>query len=83
MGKRPPPPPSEPLPNESASVGMVMAFADRVMVLQTEHAHMQQQIEQFKADVERLESERQWWRRWHLKWGPLFRRWRDGGSGDE
>ena len=26
------------------------------------------------------EIEHQWWRRWHIKWGPFFRMWRDGGG---
>ena len=78
----PPPPP----PSDGALFVQVQALTDRVTALQTENARMQQQIARLQGGVERLDSERQWWRRWHNKWGPFFRRWRDGddqGPGNE
>ena len=80
IGPPPPPPSDDPL------IVQVNALTGRMMALQIENAHMQQQIARLQGDAERLDSERQWWQRWHLKWGPLFHRWRDGndqGSGDE
>jgi len=39
--------------------------------------HLKDYVGHLEADVNRLEGDRQWWQRWHIKWGPFFRLWRD------
>ena len=69
---------------QSEHRAQVQALTDRITASQSQNAYMKcalfvltQQIVKLQGDVERLETERQWWRRWHLKWSPLFREWRD------
>ena len=81
----PGPPPPPPLTPGSAQVAdcvqmllaRVAAVEARVGDLEADQSELEGQIEKLKAEVKVLESERQWWRRWHLKWGPFFRAWRD------
>ena len=78
LGPAPPPPPTNLGCVVLADpVQMLMA---RVAALEAEQSEMDDQIEKLRAQVKVLESERQWWRRWHIKWGPFFRAWRDGTS---
>ena len=46
-------------------------------VLEAKVARLEAYVVLLEADVRRLEADRQWWQRWHIKWGPFFRLWRD------
>ena len=46
-------------------------------VLEEKVARLEAYVVLLEADVRRLEADRQWWQRWHIKWGPFFRLWRD------
>ena len=81
---RAPPPPEPPTRGAADSLIVNQIDANQVRILTTiamdcknEIAAMRRDIIALKADVKRLEKERQWWRNWHLKWVPFFRRWRD------
>ena len=56
-------------------------LAERVEFLTACISNMQNEMNELKEQVKILEQERQWWRHWHIKWGPFFRRWRDGAAG--
>ena len=78
----PPPPPPATLESLAHSV---QALTARVAALEAEQragSAMEiehgQELMELQAQVKVLEEERKWWRRWHLKWGPWFRAWRDG-----
>ena len=73
----PPPPPTTTSQSLAESVQTLMA---RVEVLEVEKSRMGEEVEKLRAQVKILEEERQWWRRWHRKWGPKFREWRDEPS---
>ena len=75
----PPPPPPTTLETVADSVQALSAKL-RAAALEIEQRKMGDEIEKLQAQVKVLEENRQWWRRWHLKWGPLFRRWRDGNN---
>ena len=53
------------------------ALEAKVTRLEAYVGHLKDYVERLEADVNRLEGDRQWWRRWHIKWGPVFRLWRD------
>ena len=70
-----PPPPT--MTHESL-VESIQTLTARVAALETERREMGMEVERLQAQVKVLEEEHQWWRRWHLKWGHMFRAWRDG-----
>ena len=71
----PPPPPTTTSQSLAESVQTLMA---RVAALEEEQHELREEIEKSRAQVKVLEDDRQWWQRWHLKWGKFFRAWRDG-----
>ena len=79
----PPPPPPLMTPGSAGLADSVQVLMTRVAALEAERNEMDDEIEKLRAQVRVLESERQWWRRWHIKWGPWFRAWRDGTSEPE
>ena len=64
FGPPPPPPPD-----------YLQMMLERVVA---ELRVMDDEMEKLREEVKELETERQWWRRWHIKWGGFFRAWRDG-----
>ena len=72
---QPPPPPPMTLEGLTSSVQTLMA---RVAALEEEQHELREEIKKLQAQVKVLEDDRQWWQRWHLKWGKFFRAWRDG-----
>ena len=74
----PPPPPPRTTPGSAVLADRVEMLLARVATLEQDQMTMDHTIERLQAQVEALESERKWWRRWHIKWGPFFRAWRDG-----
>ena len=50
------------------------AMHQQIANLQVDVSRLDRERQRLQADVPRLEDERQWWRTWHKKWGPLFRR---------
>ena len=79
----PPPPPPLMTPGSAGLADRVQMLMTRVAALEAERSEIDDQIEKLRAQVKVLEDERKWWRRWHLKWGPFFRAWRDGTTEPE
>ena len=87
---RPPPPP--PMTTRESLAENVQTLMIRAAAVEAQQREMGEEIEKLRAQakvleeereklraqVKVLEDERKWWRRWHLKWGPFFRAWRDG-----
>ena len=52
----------------------------RIDLVEREAENLKARVQALENEVRTLEGERQWWRRCHLKWGPIFRLWRDWGN---